>query len=145
VDVSNSENLFLLLTLPANTEPGLCNVRESVRPSVCLSHRSTAAKAASRFAAERSAGRRCRSIAAGALWTRRRSATNAGSVTLRADGRGSTQICYLCFLSVRSQHIISAVSSTSPRPLYAEAVSYCCRPGRARGDDDGCVVLSIAG
>jgi len=39
----------------------------SVRPSVLLSRRSTAATAAGGFAAERPAGGRCRSIAAGAL------------------------------------------------------------------------------
>jgi len=62
------------------------------RPSVCLSHRSTAAGG---FVAERSAGRRYRSVTAGTLrapcCSRRRSAANAGSVntTLRADGGGS--------------------------------------------------------
>jgi len=40
--------------------------RPSVRPSVCLSHRSTAAAACGEFAAERPAGRTYRSTAAGA-------------------------------------------------------------------------------
>jgi len=39
---------------------------------------------------------RYRSIAAGAVQqVRRRSAANAGSVTLRADGGGSTQTCFI--------------------------------------------------
>ena len=46
---------------------GLCNGRTHVRPSVCLSRRSTEATAAGGFAAERPAGSRYRSIAAGAL------------------------------------------------------------------------------
>jgi len=69
----------------------------SVHPYVCLSHRSTAAAACNRFAAERLAGRRYRSIAAGALRApcsrRRRSAANAGSVTLTVDVGGWTQTC----------------------------------------------------
>jgi len=68
------------------------------RPSIRLSHRSTAANAAGGFAAERPAGRRYRSTAC-ALQRRRCSAAKAGSVTLRADGGGSTQTCiedYFC-------------------------------------------------
>ena len=42
-------------------------VRPSVSLSVCLSHKSTKATAAGRFAAEHPVGSRCRSIAAGAL------------------------------------------------------------------------------
>jgi len=75
--------------------------RSPVRPAVCLSHRSTAA-ACDGFAAERPAGRRCRSIAGtGTQQQRRRStalssngaaarrsAANAGSVTLTADVGG---------------------------------------------------------
>jgi len=72
--------------------------RLSVRPSVRLSHRSAAATAADGFAAERQSGRRHRSMAAGALQQapcsrRRRSAPNAGSVMLRADGGGSAETC----------------------------------------------------
>jgi len=44
---------------------GLCNGQMSDRPSVRLSHRSAGASAASEFAADRPAGRRYRSIAAG--------------------------------------------------------------------------------
>ena len=64
--------------------------------SVCLYHRLTAATAAGWFATEHPAGRRYRSIAADAVLQctqrcrRRLSAANAGSVTLRADGGGST-------------------------------------------------------
>jgi len=54
--------------------------RPSVRPSVCLSHRSTAVAACGVIAAERPAGRTYR----------RHSAANAGSVSLTADGRGWT-------------------------------------------------------
>ena len=64
--------------------------RSGVRPSVCLSHLSTAATAAGGFAAERPAGRRYRSTAAlnsnGAA--ARRSAATAGSVMLTNEGRG---------------------------------------------------------
>ena len=65
-------------------------------PSVCLSHRSTAATAVGGFAAERTVDRRYRPTAAGAVLrapcTRRRlSAANVDSVMLRADGGGSTQ------------------------------------------------------
>ena len=65
-------------------------------PSVCLSHRSTAAAAVGGFAAERTVDRRYRQTAAGAVLRapcsrRRRSATNVDSVMLRADGGGSTQ------------------------------------------------------
>jgi len=79
----------------------------SVRLSVCLSHRSTAAAACGGFAAERPAGSRYRSIATDMRCTSRvaravlqaparssngaaarRSAANAGSVTLTADGGG---------------------------------------------------------
>ena len=61
----------------------------SVRPSVCLSHRSTAA-ACGGFAAERpAAGRRYRSIAvAGAQQQRRRAAASAGSAVATAERRG---------------------------------------------------------
>jgi len=64
-------------------------VRSIVRPSVCLSHRSTAAAVIGGFAAKRPADRGYRSTAAGAgvayqLLTR--STTNAGNVMLRADG-----------------------------------------------------------
>ena len=89
-------------------EPGLWNgrvsVRRSVRPSVCLFHRSTAAAACGVFAAERPAGRMHQSIIAGAgsacqlsidiSCRRRRSAANAGSVMLRAEDRGSTRTCF---------------------------------------------------
>ena len=86
----------VLLTLPTYcAEQGIYNGRVSVRMPVCLSHRSTAATAAGEFAAERLAGRRCQSIAAGALrmpcCRRRRSAANTGSVMLRSDGGDSIQ------------------------------------------------------
>jgi len=45
-------------------------MQRSVRPSVCLSHRSTAATAAGGFAAERPVGRTYRSTAAGAVMQR---------------------------------------------------------------------------
>ena len=65
--------------------------------SVSLSHRSTTATVAGRFAAKCPAGRRYQSIAAGllqALFCRRRhSAANTGSIMLRADG-GSTKTCF---------------------------------------------------
>ena len=49
---------------------------------------------AGEFAAERPAGLRYRSVAAGAvLQVRRRSTANAGSVALRADEGGSIQTC----------------------------------------------------
>jgi len=54
-------------------------------PSVRLSRRSTAATACGRFAAERPAGRTYRSTAADAGAAARRSAANAGSVTLTAE------------------------------------------------------------
>jgi len=58
------------------------------RPSVCLSHSSTAATAAGGFAAERPAGRRHQSTAAGAvLQGRWPSAANAGSITFTAQHR----------------------------------------------------------
>jgi len=65
-------------------------------PSVCLSHRSTAATAVGGFAAERTVDRRYRPTAAAAVLRapcrrRRRSAANVDSVMLRADGGGSTQ------------------------------------------------------
>ena len=56
-----------------------------VCPFVCMSHRLTAAAACGVFAAEHRSGRRYRSTAAGA--TARRSAANAGSVVLTAEGR----------------------------------------------------------
>ena len=67
------------------------------RPSVCLSHRSTASMAAGVFAAEYPVDRIYRSIAADALRAlccrRRCSSANVGSVMLRADEGGSTQTC----------------------------------------------------
>ena len=76
----------MLLTLPAeHAQHNLCNARVSVRPSVCLSVPS----AAGGFAAERPAGRKYQSIAAGAVQhAGRRSAANAGRVTLIADVGG---------------------------------------------------------
>jgi len=60
------------------------SVYETVeRPSVCLSHRSTAAAACGGFAAERPAGRRYRPIASAGAQRH-----NADSVTLTAEGRG---------------------------------------------------------
>jgi len=71
----------------------------SVRPSLCLSRRSTAATAAGEFAAERPAGRQYKSIAAGALQAPCCSKAPAlsskyDSVTLRADG-GLAALCVL--------------------------------------------------
>ena len=69
--------------------------RSSVRPSVRLSRRSTAAAACGRFAAERGAVRRYRSIAAAPRHraaARRSVAANAGGVMLAAEERGWTQI-----------------------------------------------------
>jgi len=85
----------LLTLLEKYAAQGLCNgpvsVRPSVRLSACLSHRSKAAAACGGFAAERPAGvtywlsiDSCR---------RRRSAANAGSASLGADQRDSTQTC----------------------------------------------------
>ena len=54
--------------------------RSSVRPCVCLSHRSTAAAACGGFAAERLADRKYQSTAAA-----RRSAANAGRAMLTAE------------------------------------------------------------
>jgi len=73
----------------------LCNGRTSVRLSVCLSRRSTAAPAAGRFAAERTASRRLRALCC----RRRRWTANAGSVILRLrpDGGGSTCSTQTCF------------------------------------------------
>ena len=75
----------------------------SVRPSVCL----TPATAAGGFAAERRAGRRYRSIAAGAMLQApalkcKNAAANAGIVMLRIDGGDSIQThivvcCYVIF------------------------------------------------
>ena len=72
--------------------------RSNVRLSVCLSRQSTAAAAAGGITAERPADRRYRStVGAGTqqqqrpLWrphAARRSAANAGSVTLTADVGG---------------------------------------------------------
>jgi len=63
--------------------------RSSVRQSVCLSYRSTTGAACGGFAAERSAGRRYRTIAgAGAQQhgdAARRIAANAGSAMLTAE------------------------------------------------------------
>jgi len=91
---------------------GLCNGPVSVRPSVCssvcLSHRSTAAAAAGGFAGERavpqeisidSCGRRRRVPVAGELSSKRRSAANAGSVTMTAEERGSTQTVHDLYIS----------------------------------------------
>jgi len=78
----------VFLTLLAQyEEQRLCNVE---RLSVRLSHRSTAATAAGGFAAERLAGRRFQ-LRAPCGMRSPRSAANAGSVTLRADGGDSTQ------------------------------------------------------
>ena len=63
------------------------------RASVRLSHRSIAAAACGRFAAERPAGWRCRSIAS--CGHRRRQAANAGSVTLTADEGGRTWYVFM--------------------------------------------------
>jgi len=80
----------------------VCYRRMSVRPSVCLSVPSIDSSSGGRqVAAKRLTGKRYRSIAAGAAYQplndiccrRRRSAANAGSVVLRAEGRGSTQTC----------------------------------------------------
>jgi len=72
-------------------------VRPSVRPSVCLSQKSTAAAACGGFAAVSLAGRRYRSITArpvpssnGAA-AARRSATNASSVTFTVAAGGWAQ------------------------------------------------------
>jgi len=67
--------------------------RPSIRPSICLFHRLTAAAAGGKFAAEPPAGRKYRSTTAGArahskgaaAW---HSAANAGSVTLTVEVRG---------------------------------------------------------
>ena len=83
--------------------------RPSVRPSICLSHQSTAASACGGFASERPASRRYRSIAAGALRapccrTRRSAAKRAASL-LTADGGAEALTSSNRFLS--RQHIIS--------------------------------------
>jgi len=83
------------------------SVRQSARLSVSLSRRSTAAAACGGWlVAERGAGRGYQLIAAvdgefavnrqlsiDVSCGRRRSAANAGSVMLRAEGRGSAQSC----------------------------------------------------
>ena len=90
-------NLLSLVTLSAESRSRVYVTIE--RPSVCLSHRSTAATAAGRFAAERRASRRYRSTAAYTLCSRqRRSASNAGSVTsvtVRTDGGACTDLLLL--------------------------------------------------
>ena len=86
--------------------------RSGVRPSVRLfACRSTAAAAAGGFAAERPAGRRYRSIAAGAgaaYQLHARSAANAGSVTLKADGRGSCNTYLFRLLQVYATTVSNA-------------------------------------
>ena len=69
----------------------------SVRLSVCLSRRSTAAAVCGRFAAERPAGAPNRlSID---IWCgRQRPAAHAVRVMLRAEKRGSKQTCFVCFV-----------------------------------------------
>jgi len=62
-------------------------------PSVCLSHRSTAAVACGGFAAERPTGKRYRLIAGAGAQQQRRTAADAGSVALTTEGRGWTQTC----------------------------------------------------
>jgi len=90
-------NLLSLVTLSAESRSRVYVTIE--RPSVCLSHRSTAATAAGGFAAERRANRRYRSTAAYTLCSRqRRSASNAGSVasvTVRTDGGACTDLLLL--------------------------------------------------
>jgi len=69
---------------------GLCNGRVSVRLSVSSIDSNSAAVG---FAAERG---RLQQILIDSWYARsRRSAANAGSVILRAEGRGSTQTCRL--------------------------------------------------
>jgi len=89
--------LFILSTLPIQyAEQGLRNGLASVRPSVCLSTRSTATAACGGFGAERPAGGDIDrwqvpallldgAAGSAAAVERRRSAANAGSVTLTAD------------------------------------------------------------
>jgi len=76
-------------------------LRSGVRPSVCLSRRSTAARHVARLLLSAgmgsrsvdSCGRRVPAVDRYLLQAPARSAANAGSVILRADGRGSTQTC----------------------------------------------------
>jgi len=88
-------------------------VRPSVSPSVCPVDRQQQRHAASLLLSA-GAGR---SIAVGTVYQssidiscrRPRSAANAGSVMLRADGRGSTaSTCSPCFISLRQ---------SSPKPV----------------------------
>jgi len=103
-------SVYSLLMLPAQyAERGLCNDRASV----CLSHRSTLASAAGGLLLSALwAG--YRSIAAGAVLQcrHRRSAANAGSVMLRADGGGSAT-CYLCCRCLLVLSVVFAYVSVS--------------------------------
>ena len=108
------------LTLPAcYAEQSLCNRRASVRQSVCLSHRSIATTAAGGVAAERSATRRYRSIAAGALRApccTRRSAANSGNVMLKADV--NMHLFILCSLPGGRGRITKQSSVCFPVSIY---------------------------
>ena len=103
------------------------SVSSSVRLSVPSIY-STAAAACNRFAAERLAGRRYRSIAAGALRApcsrRRRSAANAGSVTLTVDGGGWTQTCCISCGTVLWQ--LEASVKTQICPCICLSVTSSC-------------------
>jgi len=101
-----------LFTLPAYyAEPSVCNGRASVCPPFSLSRRSTAAMAAGGHIGALRAGYIDRLLRAPCCW-RRRSAANGGSITLRPDGGGSTEI-----VKVES----AAVS-------FTDDAYDCCRP-----------------
>ena len=103
-----------LLTLFAQyAVQGLCSGRMSVRPSVCLSSRSTSAACLSLGTSSR-----YRPITAGAR------AAAAGSVMLRAEVRGSTQACCRVFAK-QTTSLRSGVSTVSWRTVFARRTWRC--------------------
>jgi len=119
-----------LLTLPhTDADEGVCDgrvsVSPSVRPSVRLSHRSTtAAAAAGGFAAER--GRLQQIPIYSCYACSPRSAANAGSVMLRAEGRGSTQTCLSHGHTRSTRLVIKTLTNTlclTKRKLWSRS---CC-------------------
>jgi len=88
-------------------DPGLCNgrasVRPSVRPSACPIDRQKQ-RPALRLLLSAGVCSEYRLIAAVTVLQVRRSAGNAGSVMLRADGGGLMQTCYLTGDMVAQHH-----------------------------------------
>jgi len=96
----------------------------SARPSVCLSHRSTAAATAGGFAAER---RRLQQILIDSWYARSpRSTANAGSVMLWTEGRGSTHELLMLAVNYRRSCLSCCCQAMLHRPRRCR----CSRTGR---------------